>query len=72
MLSVKDIHKSYQVGKTTYEVLKGVSLQVEKGEFGCRHGSLRFRQDHPPELYLLLYSIRLRAAFCWEIRNWPD
>lgn len=33
MLSVKDIHKSYQVGKTTYEVLKGVSLQVEKGEF---------------------------------------
>ena len=33
MLSVKDIHKSYQVGKTTYEVLKGVSLQVEQGEF---------------------------------------
>ena len=33
MLSVKDIHKSYQVGKTTYEVLKGVSLQEEKGEF---------------------------------------
>lgn len=33
MLRVQDIHKSYQVGKTTYEVLKGVSLQVEKGEF---------------------------------------
>ena len=33
MLCVKDLHKSYQVGKTTYEVLKGVSLQVEKGEF---------------------------------------
>ena len=33
MLTVKDLHKSYQVGKTTYEVLKGVSLQVEKGEF---------------------------------------
>lgn len=33
MLNVKDIHKSYQVGKTTYEVLKGISLQVEKGEF---------------------------------------
>ena len=28
MLTVKDLHKSYQVGKTTYEVLKGVSLQV--------------------------------------------
>lgn len=33
MLTVKDLHKSYQVGKTTYEVLKGISLQVEKGEF---------------------------------------
>ncbi|WP_346730044.1 hypothetical protein [Dysosmobacter welbionis] len=31
MLTVKDLHKSYQVGKTTYEVLKGVSLTVEKG-----------------------------------------
>lgn len=33
MLTVQDLHKSYQVGKATYEVLKGVSLQVEKGEF---------------------------------------
>ena len=31
MLTVKDLHKSYQVGKTTYEVLKGVSLSVETG-----------------------------------------
>ena len=33
MLSVQDLHKSYQVGKTTYEVLKGVSLAVNEGEF---------------------------------------
>lgn len=33
MLTVQDLHKSYQVGKNTYEVLKGVSLAVEKGEF---------------------------------------
>lgn len=33
MLSVQNLHKSYQVGKTTYEVLKGVSLQVAEGEF---------------------------------------
>ena len=33
MLSVENLHKSYQVGKTTYEVLKGVSLSVEQGEF---------------------------------------
>ena len=33
MLNVQNLHKSYQVGKTTYEVLKGVSLSVQEGEF---------------------------------------
>ncbi len=33
MLKVNDLHKSYQVGKTTYEVLKGVSFEIAKGEF---------------------------------------
>ena len=33
MLTVKDLHKSYQAGKTTYKVLKGISLEVGKGEF---------------------------------------
>ncbi len=33
MLKVENLHKSYQVGKNTYEVLKGVSLEVKKGEF---------------------------------------
>ena len=33
MLTVENLRKSYQVGKASYEVLKGVSLQVEKGEF---------------------------------------
>ncbi|MED9822077.1 MAG: ABC transporter ATP-binding protein [Christensenellales bacterium] len=33
MLSVQNLHKSYKVGQDNYEVLKGVSLEVEKGEF---------------------------------------
>ena len=33
MLSVQNLHKSYNVGNDKYEVLKGVSLEVEKGEF---------------------------------------
>lgn len=33
MLTVENLHKSYQVGKTTYEVLKGISLAVDQGEF---------------------------------------
>lgn len=33
MLIVSDLHKSYQVGSTTYEVLKGIDLTVDDGEF---------------------------------------
>lgn len=33
MLNVHDLRKSYQVGSTTYEVLKGISLSVDQGEF---------------------------------------
>ncbi len=33
MLTIKNLHKSYQVGKTSYEVLKGVSFDVNDGEF---------------------------------------
>lgn len=33
MLNVHDLHKSYQVGSTTYDVLKGISLSVDQGEF---------------------------------------
>ena len=33
MLYVKNLHKSYQVGAISYEVLKGVSLSVAQGEF---------------------------------------
>jgi putative ABC transport system ATP-binding protein len=32
MLHLNDIHKSYLVGPTTVDVLKGISLTVEKGE----------------------------------------
>ena len=33
MLKVQDLHKSYRLGNTSWEVLKGVSLEVKKGEF---------------------------------------
>lgn len=33
MLYVKDLHKSYQVGKNKYQVLKGIDFHVGKGEF---------------------------------------
>ena len=33
MLTVKDLYKSYQAGKNRFDVLSGVDLTVEKGEF---------------------------------------
>lgn len=33
MLQIENLKKSYVVGKNTYEVLRGVSLAVKKGEF---------------------------------------
>ncbi|MDO5574630.1 MAG: ABC transporter ATP-binding protein [bacterium] len=33
MLMVNELHKAYQIGKIKYEVLKGISFEVDKGEF---------------------------------------
>lgn len=33
MLEVSKLQKSYQVGKNTYQVLKGISFTIEEGEF---------------------------------------
>ncbi len=33
LIQLKDIRKTYQIGKITYEVLKGINLEVERGDF---------------------------------------
>ncbi|MCR1935405.1 ABC transporter ATP-binding protein [Clostridium tepidum] len=33
MLIVKDVEKTYNTGKISFKALKGISLQIEKGEF---------------------------------------
>ncbi len=33
LIRLKDIHKSYQLGKMTVPALRGIDLEVEKGEF---------------------------------------
>ena len=38
MLAVNDLYKSYRVGKTSFPVLKGVSLTVNAGEFVAAMG----------------------------------
>ena len=33
LLELADIHKSYYLGKEEFPVLKGIDLQLERGEF---------------------------------------
>ena len=39
MLNIKDLHKSYDMGETSLHVLKGINLNVEKGEMVAIMGS---------------------------------
>ena len=39
MLQVLDLQKSYQTGKVTYPVLKGISFSIDDGEFAAVMGS---------------------------------
>ena len=39
MLLLKNIRKSYQIGQNSIEVLKGIDLEIEKGDFVSIMGS---------------------------------
>jgi putative ABC transport system ATP-binding protein len=38
MISIEDIHKSYLMGKEAVPALRGVSLEIKKGDFVCLMG----------------------------------
>jgi len=39
MIEIKDLHKSYQMGKNSLHVLKGINFEVKEGEFVSIMGS---------------------------------
>ena len=38
MINIEDIHKSYLMGKEAVPALRGVSLEIERGDFVCLMG----------------------------------
>ena len=68
MLDVKNLQKSYTIGKKSYPVLKGVDLSVAKGEFVAvmgpsGSGRARFSTVSPATFLLR------RAKLLWEAKN---
>lgn len=57
MLYVKNLEKSYYIGKTEYPVLKGVNLHVAQGEFVAVMGAFRLWKNHTTQLHFLLHSL---------------
>ena len=55
MLTVQNLHKSYQVGKTRYEVLKGISLlhllHCKHILYPLSHQVIPLRREPSPLLY---------------------
>ena len=45
-LEIKGIKKSFGAGESRVDVLKGIDLEIEKGEFCVLAGAVRFRKIH--------------------------
>ena len=50
-LEIKGIKKSFGTGDSRVNVLKGLDLEIERGEFLCASGTIRFRKINSSEYY---------------------
>ena len=50
-LEIKGIKKSFGAGESHVDVLKGIDLEIEKGEFCVLLGAVRFREIHAAKHY---------------------
>ena len=63
ILVMRDITKVYEMGGEKQTVLKGINLEVSKGEFVAVLGAFRFRQVHTDEHYRLPGYSHLRHLY---------
>ena len=69
MIDMRGIHKRFYIGQPNeLEILKGIDLQVQEGEFLSDCGGLRFGQIHPDEHHRGAGPARPRGAICLDGR----
>lgn len=60
VLEMKNIVKSYIVGEEEQVVLKGINLDVRKGEFVAILRTIRLRENYTNEYYWMLRRAYIR------------
>ena len=46
VIEIQNIKRNFQVGDETVHALRGVSFNINEGEFVYRHGDFRFGKIH--------------------------
>ena len=49
IISLKNIRKTYDLGKVKIEVLKGLNATINKKRIRCHYGTFRFGQKYADE-----------------------
>ena len=57
MIKIKNLHKSYQMGKNSLHVLKGIDFEVKEGELVAIMGSSGSGKSTLIKLLLRLYDV---------------
>lgn len=52
-IEIKNLNKYYSVGKSSFQALKDIDLQIEKGDFSFCRGKIRRGKVHAAEYYRL-------------------
>ncbi len=82
LLEARDLHKSYNIGRRTLEVLRGVSVQVARGEFLALRGAsgagkstllhLLGGLDTPNQGHILSGGINLASLSNLALSRWRN